>query len=61
MRLVELLKCWRFVVVVVALVVLNGLKVLDEVRDIVVVVISSARWPLLVLLDGLVGLGKLAE
>lgn len=61
MRLVELLKCWRLVVVVVALVVLNGLKVLDEVRDIVVVVISSARWPLLVLLDGLVGLGKLAE
>lgn len=58
--LVELLQC-RGLVVVVALVLLDSVEVLDEVGDIVVVLIGSAGWPLLALLDGLVGLGKLAE
>ena len=58
--LVELLQC-RGLVVIASLVLLDGVEVLNEVGDVVVVLIGGARWPLLALLDGLVGLGKLAE
>lgn len=57
---VELLQCRRLVIVA-ALVFLDSLEVLDEVGDIVVVVVTSAGWSLLALLDGLVGLGELAQ
>lgn len=42
--------------------VLNDIEVLDEVRDVIIVLICSGVWrSLLVLLDGLVGLGELAQ
>lgn len=39
---------------------IDGIEVVHQVRDIVVVVIPSG-WPLLILLDGLVGLGQLTQ
>lgn len=42
--------------------VLHGVKVLDEVGDVIIIVICSCvRWSLLVLLDSLVGLGELTQ
>ena len=43
--------------------VLDGVEVVDEVGYVVVIVVLSAAgwWPLLALLDRLVGLGELAE
>lgn len=38
----------------------DGIEVLHQVWDVIVIVIPSG-WPLLVLLDGLVGLGKLTQ
>ena len=39
-----------------------NVEVLDEIGDIVViVVVGTSSWPLLALLDGLVGLGELAK
>ena len=58
-RLVELLQSRGLVIA--ALVLLDVFEVLDEVGDVIVIVISSARWPLLALLNCLVGLGELAE
>ena len=58
--LVELLQRRRLIVIA-ALVFLDGIEVLDEIRDVIVIVVGSTRWSLLVLLDGLVGLRKLTE
>ena len=42
--------------------VLDSVKVVNKVGDIVIIiVVSSCWWPLLALLDSLVGLGELAE
>lgn len=38
----------------------NGIEVLHQVRDVVVIVIPGG-WPLLVLLDSLIGLGQLTQ